>query len=132
MLAIATALTISLFFCNLYISDSGAEVGYVKDLLCLLMLLMTVIADVVIFALSKFGFIQARVCIFNAIFLFGFQMILVWYYFAIPNVTFSPTVIFPAFACMLNILSARRIMVNEVARTAFRALGPSKRAKHKK
>ena len=132
MLTLAAALTISLYFCNLYISDSGENVGYIKDLLCLIMLLVTTIADIVIFALSKFGFVQARVCIFNAIFLLGFQLILIWYYFAIPAVTFSPTVIFPGIACLLNALAGRRVMVREIAYTAARTIGPSKHARNRK
>ena len=132
MIAIAAILTISMFFCNMYITGKGTEVRYLDDLISLLVLIVSTIAYIVSFALTKFGFVQARVCIFNAIFLFCYQLILVWFYFAIDEVTFSPTVIFPLAAAILNALAGRRIMIRQVAYSAARALGPSANAKKKK
>ncbi len=137
LLVIATVLTVSLFFLDVYtvIEPGGAEYGekYISNLLCLLLLIITGIADIIIFALNRFGFVQARVCIFNAIILIGLQLVLLWYYFTIHEaaVIFSPTILFPGIAAFLNIVAGRRIMITEVAYSAARALGPSKNAKKK-
>ena len=131
-LVVATLLTLSLYFCDVYtvIEVGGVEYGekYTSNLICLLLLIMTTIADLVIFALNKFGFVQARVCIFNAIMLAGLQLVLLWYYFTIheASVIFSPTILFPALASFLNAVAGRRIMVTEIAYTAARKLGSSK------
>lgn len=131
--SLASILTVAMLFCNLYTEFlPGGEihkVRYVSVFFCLLMLIVSNIANIVIFALMKFGFVQARVCTFNAIFLTGLQLVLLFLYFTDgnSNIVYSPTILFPAIAAFLHLLAARRIMIDQVAYATARALNAQKK-----
>ncbi len=118
-IGIATALIVSLFFCNFarIIGPEGDEVTirYSEKLLYLLVLIMLFTANVIALFSFKNRILQMRVCVLAAILLFAFQILVaVDVIRNMHDMVFSFTAVFPLVAVILDIMAARGIMMDEM------------------
>ena len=131
-LGISTALIISLFFCNFatIIGPAGEEltIAYREKLPYLGMLIMLVTAHIAATASFKIPFLQARVAMIAALMSIGFQ---VWLAVDIirflDEMTFHITALFPLAAAVLNIMAAKRALVDEMTITAAKSIRSARR-----
>ena len=131
-LGISTALVFSMFFCTFatIIGPEGEElcIGYHEKIPYLAMLIMLFTAHVAATASFKAWFLQARVSIIAALMAFGFQIWLgVDFLRFRSEMVFSFTMLFPMAAAILDVMAARRALVDEMTVTAIRAAKKSRR-----
>lgn len=124
-LGVATALIFSMFFCTFatVIGPNGAEItiGYHEKLAYLTMLIMLFTAQVAATASFKAMFLQARVSIIAALMAVGLQIWLGVDFLRFRNeMVFSFTMLFPLVAAILDIMAARRSLVDEMTLTAIK------------
>ena len=116
-IGIATSLTAALFFSRMatIIAPGVIEVDimYHEKTPYLIMLIMLLTAGVCAGFCFKNWFLQARVCMLNALMLIGFQIWLAVDFFSYRNeMVFSFTMIFPLASAILNIMAARSALVD--------------------
>jgi hypothetical protein len=133
-LGISTALMFSMFFCIFatIIGPDGAEVtiSYREKLPYLVLMVMLITAHIAATASFKAFFLQARVSIIAGLLAFGFQ---IWIGIDIlrnmSDMTFSFTALFPLAAGVLDIMAAKRSLVDEMTITAVKSARKSRRKK---
>ena len=128
----ATILCVSMFFCRLaaIIGPGGEELGimYYEKLPFAVMLIMLLAAGISAIFCHKFPLLQARVCMIAALMQIGFQLWLGIDFFKYHNdMVFSITIVFPLVAAILNIMAARKALVDGMTLTAVKSLKKSKR-----
>ncbi len=131
-LGTATALVFSMFFCTFatIVGPNGSEVtiGYSEKWPYLMLLIMMFIAHVAATASFKTFFLQARVAIIAALLAIGFQ---IWLGVDIlmnrHEMSFSFTAMFPLVAAILDVMAARRSMVDELTVTAVKSAKKARR-----
>lgn len=124
---IATALTISLFFCTFatIIGPDGSEatIRYSEKTPYLVLMIMMVTAHIAATASFKVPFLQARVGVISGLLAFGFQ---IWLGIDIlrnlHEMSFSFTAFFPLAAAFLDFIGARKSMVDEMTAQAFKSV----------
>ena len=131
-LGISTALILSMFFCKFatIIGPAGEElsIGYHEKLQYLVMLIMLVTAHVAATASFKAPFLQARVAMIAALMSIGFQIWLAVDIIRFFNeMTFHITALFPLAAAVLNIMAAKRALVEEMTITAVKSMKSARR-----
>ena len=131
-LGISTALIASLFFCNFatIVAPGGEElaIAYREKLPYLAMLIMLFTAHVAATASFKVPFLQARVAMITALMSIGFQVWLAVDIFRFLNeMTFHITALFPLAAAVLNIMAAKRALVDEMTITAAKSMRSARR-----
>ena len=131
-LGISTALIASLFFCNFatIVASGGEElaIAYREKLPYLAMLIMLFTAHVAATASFKVPFLQARVAMIAALMSIGFQVWLAVDIFRFLNeMTFHITALFPLAAAVLNIMAAKRALVDEMTITAAKSMRSARR-----
>lgn len=132
-LAIASALIISLFFCD-FATRVGGE-GEIVDtwkytdyLAWLLFLISLTSANVIALFSFKSRMLQMRVCVLAALILIGFQIWLGVEFFRYKNeMVFSLTAVFPIISAILDVLAARAIATDEAMVQASARLRSGKR-----
>ena len=133
-LGISTALMFSMFFCIFatIIGPDGAEVtiSYREKLPYLVLMVMLMTAHIAATASFKAFFLQARVSIIAGLLAFGFQ---IWIGIDIlrnmSDMTFSFTALFPLAAGVLDIMAAKRSLVDEMTITAVKSARKARRKK---
>ncbi len=131
-LGTATALVFSMFFCTFatIVGPNGSEVtiGYSEKWPYLMLLIMMFIAHVAATASFKAFFLQARVAIIAALLAIGFQ---IWLGVDIlmnrHEMSFSFTAVFPLAAVVLDVMAAKRSMVDELTITAVKSAKKARR-----
>ena len=131
-LGISTALILSMFFCNFatIIGPAGEDlaIAYREKLPYLAMLIMLFTAHVAATASFKTPFLQARVAMIAALMSVGFQ---IWLGVDIlrfmDEMTFHITALFPLAAAVLNIMAAKRALVEEMTITAVKSMKSARR-----
>lgn len=136
-LGISTALVFSMFFCTFatIIGPQGEEltIGYHEKLPYLTMLIMLFTAHIAATASFKAFFLQARVAMIAALMAIGFQIWLAVDIFRFHNeMSFSITAIFPLAATILDVMAAKRSLVDEMTITAVKSTRASRRGRQKK
>ena len=131
-LGISTALIASLFFCNFatIVAPGGEElaIAYREKLPYLAMLIMLFTAHIAATASLKVPFLQARVAMIAALMSIGFQVWLAVDIFRFLNeMTFHITALFPLAAAVLNIMAAKRALVDEMTITAAKSMRSARR-----
>ena len=135
-LGISTALIFSMFFCNFatIIGPQGEElsIGYHEKIPYLVMLIMLFSAHVAAVASFKVFFLQARVTMIAALLALGFQIWLAVDFFRfLHDMTFSITALFPLAAVILDVMAAKRSLVDEMTVTAVKSVKTSRRSRRK-
>lgn len=125
-IAIATALTIALFFSKMatIIGPGGEEleIMYYEKLAYLVMMIMLLTAGVCALFSFKNWFLQARVCGLTALMQIGFQIWLAIDFFRFHNdMVFSFTMVFPIVTAILNIMAARNAMLDAMTIQAVKS-----------
>ena len=118
-LGISTALIFSMFFCDFatIIGPNGAEavIAYREKLPYLVLMIMLLTAHIAATASFKAFFLQARVSVIAGLLALGYQA---WIAIDIlrnmNEMTFSFTAIFPLAAAIMDLMAAKRSMVDEV------------------
>ena len=128
----ATLLSISMFFCPLatIIGPGGEELSimYYEKLPYIVMLIMLMTAGICAVFCHKFPMLQARVCMISALLLFGFQIWLGIDFFKFHNdIVFSQTIVFPLVSCILNVMAARKALIDGMTLQAVKALKKNRR-----
>lgn len=136
-LGISTALVFSMFFCTFatIIGPQGEEltIGYHEKLPYLTMLIMLFTAHIAATASFKAFFLQARVAMIAALMAIGFQIWLAVDIFRFHNeMSFSITAIFPLAATILDVMAAKRSLVDEMTITAVKSTRSSRRGRQRK
>ena len=115
----ATLLVGSMFFCS-FASIIGPEgeilkIKYYEKIPYLVMLIMLISGCMFSLLTHKLPFLQARVCMLTGLMLIGFQIWLGVDFFNYRNdLVFSLTILFPLLAASLEIIAARRALVDGV------------------
>ena len=122
----------SMFFCTFatIIGPDGAEItiGYHEKLPYLTMLIMLTSAHVAATGCFKSWILQARVSIIAALMAPGFQIWLgVDFLRFRSEMVFSFTMLFPMAAAILDIMAARRSMVDQLTITAVKSTRKSRK-----
>ncbi len=128
----ATALVFSMFFCTFatIVGPDGAEatIGYSDKWPYLMLIIMMFIAQAAATASYKTFFLQARVAVIAALLAFGFQVWLgVDMLMNRQDMSFSITAVFPFAVAVLDVMAARRSMVDELTVTAVRSTKKARR-----
>lgn len=118
---------ISMFFCPLatIIGPSGEElkIMYHEKLPYVVMLIMLMTAGICAFFCHKAPLLQARVCMLTALMLIGFQIWLGIDFFRYHNeMVFSPTMLFPLVGTILDIMAARRSLIDGMTLHAVKSI----------
>ncbi len=132
LIAIATILTISMFFCRFatIIGPEGEalKIMYYEKIPYIVMLIMLMTGGICAFFCNRHPFLQARVCILTALMLIGFQLWLGIDFFRFRNdMVFSLTMLFPFAGAILDIIAARSALVDGVTLQAVKNLKKSRR-----
>ena len=125
-----------MFFCTFatIIGPAGEEliIGYHEKLPYLVMIIMLFTAHVAATASFKAFFLQARVAMIAALMSVGFQ---IWLTIDLirfhDEMTFSLTFLFPFAAAILDIMAAKRSLVDEMTITAVKSVKSSRRKRKK-
>ena len=133
-LGISTALVFSMFFCTFatIVGPAGEEltIGYHEKLPYLTMLIMLFTAHVAATASFKAFFLQARVSVIAALMAVGFQIWLAVDFIRFHDeMVFSITALFPLAAAALDVMAAKRSLVDEMTITAVKSVKSSRRKK---
>ena len=131
-LGISTALIFSMFFCDFatIAGPGGTEIAiaYREKLSYLSLMIMLITAHIASVASFKTFFLQARISIIAALLAFGFQ---IWLGIDIVrnlnDMAFSFTALFPLAAGVLDIMAAKRSMVDEMTVQAVKSARKSRR-----
>ena len=118
-LGISTALVFSMFFCDFatIVGANGAEsiIAYREKLPYLVLMIMLLTAHIAATASFKAFFLQARVSVIAGLLALGYQA---WIAIDIlrnmNEMTFSFTAIFPLAAAIMDLMAAKRSMVDEL------------------
>ena len=118
-LGISTALVFSMFFCDFatIVGANGAEsiIAYREKLPYLVLMIMLLTSHIAATASFKTFFLQARVSVIAGLLALGFQAwIAIDVLQNMKDMTFSFTAIFPLAAAVLDFMSAKRSMVDEL------------------
>jgi hypothetical protein len=129
---IATLLTIIMFFCRLatIIGPGGEDLAimYYEKLPYVVMLIMLLTAGICAIFCHKFPLLQARVCVLSALMLVGFQLWLGVDFIRFHNdMVFSVTTIFPIIGAILNIMAARKALIDGMTLQAVKSLRKSRK-----
>lgn len=127
LIGIATLLTIVMFFCKFatIIGPGGEElkIMYYEKLPYIVMLIMLLTAGICAVFCHKFPLLQARVCMLSALMMIGFQIWLGVDFFRYHNdMVFSPTLIFPLTGSILNVMAARKALIDGMTLQAVSSL----------
>ena len=133
-LGIATALIFSMFFCIFatIIGPDGTEITirYSEKMPYLVLMIMLITAHVAACASFKTFFLQARVSVIASLLAIGFQ---IWLAIDITinrnEMSFSITAMFPLVAAFLDMMAAKKSMVDEMTVQAIKSTRKSKRKK---
>ncbi len=133
-LGIATALVFSMFFCTFatIAGPDGTEltIGYSEKRQYLALMIMMFIAHIAATASFKAFFLQARVATIAALLTIGFQ---IWLGVDIlanrHDMSFSITALFPLAAAALDLMAAKRSMVDQMTITAVKSVKKIRRKK---
>ena len=133
-IGIATALTAALFFSRMatIIGPGGDEVYimYYEKLPYLVMLIMLLTAGICSIFCYKSWALQARVCMLTALMLIGFQIWLGVDFVKYHNgMVFSLTMVFPLVSAILNVMAARKALVDGVTMQAAKYLKNRKKSR---
>lgn len=118
-LAIACALTASLFFCNIA-NIVGADgivehIRYSEKLIYLVLTIVCMLTGVLSIFTWKLRLLQMRLAILTALLLLGIQGVIVSDWIANHDVmVFSVTAIFPIIASILCFMASRKIFQDEI------------------
>lgn len=120
-------LTASMFFCRMatIIGPAGEELGimYYEKVPYTVMLIMLLTAGICAMFCHKAPLLQARVCMLKALMLIGFQIWLGIDFFQWHNdMVFSPTLLFPLVGAILDIMAARKALVDGLVLQAARSV----------
>ena len=131
-LGIATGLIVSMFFCRYatIIGSEGIEViiRYYEKMPFLVLLIMLTAAHVAAVGSYKSFMLQARVSIIGAFIALGFQCWMAIDYFSYRHeMVFSFTMLFPLVAAILDFMSARDNMVDEMTLAARKGVKKSRK-----
>ena len=131
-IGIATLLTIVMFFSRLatIIGPGGEELDimYFEKLPYIVMLIMLLTAGICAVFCHKFPLLQARVCVLSALMLLGFQLWLGVDFIRFHNdMVFSVTLIFPIVGAILNIMAARKALIDGMTLQAVKSLRKSRK-----
>lgn len=131
-IGIATLLTIVMFFSRLatIIGPGGEELDimYFEKLPYIVMLIMLLTAGICAVFCHKFPLLQARVCVLSALMLLGFQLWLGVDFIRFHNdMVFSVTLIFPIVGAILNIMAARKALIDGMTLQAVKSLKKSRK-----
>lgn len=129
---IATLLTTIMFFCRLatIIGPGGEDLAimYYEKLPYVVMLIMLLTAGICAIFCHKFPLLQARVCVLSALMLVGFQLWLGVDFIRFHNdMVFSVTTIFPIIGAILNIMAARKALIDGMTLQAVKSLRKSRK-----
>ena len=132
LIGIATLLGIVMFFCRFatIIAPGGAElkIMYYEKLPYAVMLIMLLTAGICAVFCHKFPLLQARVCMIAALMLIGFQIWLGVDFFRYhTEIIFSPTMLFPLVAAILDIMATRKALVDGMMLQAVKSIRKKKR-----
>ena len=124
---IAIALTAALFFCPMATiigpGGEGLDIMYYEKLPYLVMLIMLLTAGVCAIFSFKSWFLQARVCMLTALMMIGFQIWVGVDFFRFHNeMVFSPTIVFPLVSAILQIMAARKALIDGMTLQAVKSL----------
>lgn len=133
-IGISTLLAASLFFCR-FATIPGPEgteeiIRYYEKTPYIVLMIMTLTANICALFSYKMRFLQARVCIISSLLMTGMQ---IW--FAVDflkyhkEIIFSVTMLFPIAGAILNILAARSAMIDEMT---LQAVKSAKRVRKRK
>lgn len=133
-LGISTALIFSMFFCIFatIVGPDGAEatIAYREKLPYLVLMIMLMTAHIAATASFKTFFLQARVAVIAGLLAVGFQ---IWIGIDIlrniNEMSFSFTALFPLAAGALDLMAAKRSMVDEMTVQAVKSARRSRRKK---
>ncbi|MBQ7812417.1 MAG: DUF4293 family protein [Bacteroidales bacterium] len=122
-LGIATALMAAMFFCRFatIIGPDGTEevIRYYEKTSYLVLMIMTLTAHICSIASIKIRILQARVCIITALLSLGMQ---VWFFMDFlkfrNDMVFSISMVFPLIMTILDVMAAKKSMVDQVTYTA--------------
>lgn len=131
-IGIATLLTVIMFFSKLatIIGPGGEELDimYFEKLPYIVMLIMLLTAGICAVFCHKFPLLQARVCVLSALMLLGFQLWLGVDFIRFHNdMVFSVTLIFPIVGAILNIMAARKALIDGMTLQAVKSLKKSRK-----
>ena len=131
-IGIATLLTTIMFFSRLatIIGPGGEELDimYFEKLPYIVMLIMLLTAGICAVFCHKFPLLQARVCVLSALMLLGFQLWLGVDFIRFHNdMVFSVTLIFPIVGAILNIMAARKALIDGMTLQAVKSLKKSRK-----
>lgn len=126
-IGVATLLGIAMFFCpfSTIIGAGGEElkIMYYEKLPYAVMLIMLLTAGICAVFCHKFPLLQARVCMITALMFIGFQIWLGVDFFRYhKDMIFSPTMLFPLVAAFLDIMAARKALVDGMTMQAVKSL----------
>lgn len=121
-----------MFFSRLatIIGPGGEELDimYFEKLPYIVMLIMLLTAGICAVFCHKFPLLQARVCVLSALMLLGFQLWLGVDFIRFHNdMVFSVTLIFPIVGAILNIMAARKALIDGMTLQAVKSLKKSRK-----
>ena len=121
-----------MFFSRLatIIGPGGEELDimYFEKLPYIVMLIMLLTAGICAVFCHKFPLLQARVCVLSALMLLGFQLWLGVDFIRFHNdMVFSITLIFPIVGAILNIMAARKALIDGMTLQAVKSLKKSRK-----
>lgn len=131
-LGVATALIFSMFFC-IFATIAGPEgteitIRYSEKMPYLVLMIMLITAHVAACASFKTFFLQARVSVIAGLLAIGFQMWLAIDFIINRNeMSFSITAMFPLAAAFLDMMAAKKSMVDEMTVQAIKSTRKAKR-----
>ena len=119
-------LTASLFFCRFatILGPEGAEevIRYYEKTPYLILMIMTLTAEICALFSYRMRILQARVCIIAALLMLGMQLWFLADFLKYRNeLIFSITMLFPVAGAILNFLAARSAMVDEMTLQAVKS-----------
>ena len=125
-IGISTLLTASLFFCRFatILGPEGAEevIRYYEKTPYLILMIMTLTAEICALFSYRMRILQARVCIIAALLMLGMQLWFLADFLKYRNeLIFSITMMFPVAGAILNFLAARSAMVDEMTLQAVKS-----------
>ena len=134
-IGIATALTISMFFCRMatIVGPEGDDIyiRYYEKFPYLIMLIMLLTAGVCAIFSYKSRILQARVCMLTALMLIGFQVWLGVDFFRFRgDMVFSFTLLFPLVSAILNAMAAHSALVDEMTLQAVKGVKKARRKRN--
>lgn len=119
-------LTASLFFCRFatILGPEGAEevIRYYEKTPYLILMIMTLTAEICALFSYRMRILQARVCIIAALLMLGMQLWFLADFLKYRNeLIFSITMLFPVAGAILNFLAAKSAMVDEMTLQAVKS-----------